>query len=63
MMKLCNWSSKCDSWAQWLATYPDKTKRLLCNKHCEELKREKGATDIKFVFVGATPLDINERVH
>lgn len=52
-MKFCEWAT-CGNWAQWRATYPDKTIRLLCAAHKEKLGKET-KEPILFSFVGAVP--------
>jgi hypothetical protein len=60
MMKLCEWSGTCQAWAQWRAVYPDKTVRRLCQQHKEEHQREKGAVDVKYIFMGTEPDGIDD---
>lgn len=59
-MMPCNWSG-CSNWAQWVATYPNKSRRALCAGHkqiLEQTDKEQHLLpedQIKFQFVGAIP--------
>lgn len=54
MMKGCEWS-ECPKWAQYVATYPDKTKRIFCVNHAERFKELNPDTQVKVRFVGVMP--------
>ena len=65
-MRLCQYPN-CPNWAQWRATWPDKTRKILCNIHKESIQPiNKDLPEderVKFVFVGAVPDNIDERIH
>jgi hypothetical protein len=60
MMMLCE-SSDCRNWAQWRATYSDKSFKRLCQVHKDELQKIESASEMpkdlkaKFLFMGAEP--------
>lgn len=54
MMRPCE---ECECWAQWRATYPDKSVHLLCAVHKTRLgEKIAGNPEYRFAFVGAVPL-------
>lgn len=61
-MRICG-VKPCRQWAQWRVTYPDKTVLFVCQAHKDSIQKGLPAEDQpKFIFVGAMPDAIEQRI-